>query len=722
MQPNHINSWMRFLLALILAFLFPFVFTPTPPAHAAFTILRVAAGGSSTDPNCGTTWESACDLQYALTSRANTTAGDTWELWVKTGTYYPTNSPTHRAAAFEMKSGVAVYGGFRGDETARDERRPDLFALTTLSGDIDGSAGMLHSYNVVRSINTDASAVLDGFLITGGVADKFYELSNDRGGGIFISNSHIRLTNLIIGGNQAEAGGGIYVQADSRPTLNQVNFLGNYARQGGGMYNVSGASPLVVDAVFLGNHAESQGGGLMTVDSDLTLVNVIFDRNTVDLGFPGNFVFGGGGLYNLEGRQVLLTNVAFQDNQAVQGHGGGLFNYNSDVLSLRSVTFQGNTAGDKGGGMYTYITNPTLENVTFLANRAVSEGGGLFSASDGPLVNHATFYANTAGTSGGAMNTTTLLWGNVRNSIVWGNTPDQIPACSGISYSVVEGETVCPGMGNTNRSPLLGAPGDYGSTDSLPGLVTVPLLPGSSAIDAADPAYCSLKDQRGVDRPQGAGCDIGAYEARPYTLLIEGGDGQSTVFGTSFRAPLSVKVSSMFDEPVDGGQVVFQAPGSGASAYLSASSVEITGSKASVNAVANPTCGAYNVTASMPGAAPVNFHLTNTQSGTTTALQVAPNSTSVTQILTLTASVNSASPHISRVYGGTVAFFDGVDLLAEVALDASGQAVYSTSELSLGEHTLSAVYNGSDNFTKSTSLSWTQTVEAALLFFPMIAH
>jgi hypothetical protein len=45
------------------------------------------------------------------------------------------------------------------------------------------------------------------------------------------------------------------------------------------------------------------------------------------------------------------------------------------------------------------------------------------------------------------------------------------------------------------------------------------LLPGSPAIDAIAEADCIdlagspvAEDQRGVDRPQGAGCDIGAFE------------------------------------------------------------------------------------------------------------------------------------------------------------------------------------------------------------------
>jgi hypothetical protein len=45
--------------------------------------------------------------------------------------------------------------------------------------------------------------------------------------------------------------------------------------------------------------------------------------------------------------------------------------------------------------------------------------------------------------------------------------------------------------------------------------LTHALLPGSPAIDAADAALCPATDQRGVARPQGAGCDAGAVEATP---------------------------------------------------------------------------------------------------------------------------------------------------------------------------------------------------------------
>ena len=55
--------------------------------------------------------------------------------------------------------------------------------------------------------------------------------------------------------------------------------------------------------------------------------------------------------------------------------------------------------------------------------------------------------------------------------------------------------------------PLLGTLGNYGGFTQ-----TIPLLAGSSAIDTGNDAVCPATDQRGVTRPQGAHCDIGAYE------------------------------------------------------------------------------------------------------------------------------------------------------------------------------------------------------------------
>jgi hypothetical protein len=63
----------------------------------------------------------------------------------------------------------------------------------------------------------------------------------------------------------------------------------------------------------------------------------------------------------------------------------------------------------------------------------------------------------------------------------------------------------CPGI---NGDPMFGALGNYGGATQ-----TLPLLAGSAALDAYS-AGCPSTDQRGIARPQGASCDIGAYEAQ----------------------------------------------------------------------------------------------------------------------------------------------------------------------------------------------------------------
>jgi hypothetical protein len=67
-----------------------------------------------------------------------------------------------------------------------------------------------------------------------------------------------------------------------------------------------------------------------------------------------------------------------------------------------------------------------------------------------------------------------------------------------------------PGANLSNTNPLLGPlQFNHGETQ------THALLPGSPAIDGAHAIDCTPVDQRGVLRPQGAGCDIGAVEATP---------------------------------------------------------------------------------------------------------------------------------------------------------------------------------------------------------------
>src|SRR5207244_5281932 len=79
------------------------------------------------------------------------------------------------------------------------------------------------------------------------------------------------------------------------------------------------------------------------------------------------------------------------------------------------------------------------------------------------------------------------------------------------------------------------------------------------------------------------------------------------------------------------------------------------------------------------------------------------------QSLTFTATVTANAPG-AGVPGGTVSFKDGATTLATVAVDATGHAAYVTSALTVGSHTITAVYSGNTNYNTSTSSAITQTV------------
>src|SRR5436309_3275359 len=107
------------------------------PAWAAIRYVNAAATGA----NSGASWSDAyTDLQSAL---AATQSGD--EIWVAAGTYKPTTG-TDRTKSFVMKTGVGIYGGFTGSETARSQRNLTA-TTTTLSGEIGATGTYNNSYH-----------------------------------------------------------------------------------------------------------------------------------------------------------------------------------------------------------------------------------------------------------------------------------------------------------------------------------------------------------------------------------------------------------------------------------------------------------------------------------------------------------------------------------------------------------------------------------------------
>ena len=346
--------------------------TLTVPVHADHGILYAAPTAQGTG-DCSN-WYNVCTLQDALT-KAN--SGD--EIWVKRGVHKPTTVSSDRTASFSLKNDVAIYGGFIGTETDRDQRDWKT-NVTVLSGDIDGSDNITdttgtvttpsnirggNSYHVISNTNVISTAILDGFVITAGQADGMSPHNN--GGGMHNMESSPTLRNITFSGNTAtEDGGGMY-NTNSSPVLTNVTFSNNTANRGGGMYHF-GPSATWTNVTFSGNTASQDGGGMYNDRSSPTLNRATFRENTADQ--------NGGGMYNYHlYSKPTLINAVFNRNLA--GSGGGMYNYGSSP-TLVNVTFGGNTAGS-GGGMYNYssLSTPVLTNVVLWNNSTeISNGVG----------------------------------------------------------------------------------------------------------------------------------------------------------------------------------------------------------------------------------------------------------------------------------------------------------------------------------------------------------
>ncbi|MBI3409393.1 MAG: Ig-like domain repeat protein [Planctomycetes bacterium] len=131
---------------------------------------------------------------------------------------------------------------------------------------------------------------------------------------------------------------------------------------------------------------------------------------------------------------------------------------------------------------------------------------------------------------------------------------------------------------------------------------------------------------------------------------------------------------------------------------------------------ANLSAGTHTITATYSGDAIFGISsatLTQTvnQAATTTTLVVAPPTTSFGQLVTMTAHVASAA----GVPVGSVTFKDGATSLGAVAVDGSGNAVFTTSTLSVGTHSITAVFNltPAGNFATSTSAASSEVVSLA---------
>jgi hypothetical protein len=440
----------------------------------------------------------------------------------------------------------------------------------------------------------------------------------------------------------AGKGRGFTIDSGAAVTIANLTIWGGNAGNhslGGGILN--GGTLTLRNCTFNWNYAPGGSGGGVANNGTLTLFDCTFHANSAL--YNGR----GGGIAN-SGTATLFDctlryNIA--DGGDMGGSGGGIFN--SGALTLFDCTLSGNSAeggwfhgGGKGGG----ITNDgtaTLVNCTLSGNAAhgssvyepydsnvFGSGGGIVNGGALTLTNctlsgnsatngyasylHPGWSGSVPGSGGGIFNSGTAT---LTNTIVAGNSASKGAQFHGTGtlagdYNLT-GDGSAPGPHSIkNIDPLLAPLGDYGGPTP-----TMPLLPGSPALDAGTVTGAPGTDQRGL--PRVGAVDLGAFESQGVTLAVLAGANQTTPAGTAFPTALAVLVTANDAvEPVQGGVVTFTAPAAGPSGTFAngqaTATVAIDGTRIATAPplTANGVAGSYAVTAAA-GAASAAIPLTN---------------------------------------------------------------------------------------------------------------
>ncbi|MCB0645238.1 MAG: right-handed parallel beta-helix repeat-containing protein [Saprospiraceae bacterium] len=306
--------------------------------------------------NNGTSWANAYTiLQSALDGSIS---GD--QIWVAQGTYTPSKDPfgnptpsDARDLTFYLKNGVAIYGGFFGNEAVLDQRDPISYE-TILSGSFGPNSSVFH---VVLSVSDNVNTVLDGCIIQRGKANGGGSLvvesltaSKSFGGGIYALNSSASFRNLRLSNNFGTMGGAI-CNENSTIVLRDLEIFNNNSLDGGAVANISGN--VRFEKCLMRNNTSINGGAMCNATSNVTVVNNLFYGNSS--------TDRGGAIFNSNTTLSIINSSIAYNNSSVGG--GGIYSEgNFAILTALNAIVWGNTGpqpqsigfGPGTGGTVTY--------------------------------------------------------------------------------------------------------------------------------------------------------------------------------------------------------------------------------------------------------------------------------------------------------------------------------------------------------------------------------
>jgi len=399
---------------------------------------------------------------------------------------------------------------------------PVVTSTITIQGNgaiIERSAAAVNTFRLL-TVETGGDLTIDQATLRKGMTDF-------DGGAIQVRGGTLRLTGCTLTDNHCTdvcLGGAIH-HVFGTVEISDSTLSNNSAAEGGAIdCFTSGALSItrsrIVDNVVSHPTSLTDGAGIASSGFQV-------DIRIVDSTISGNQAIGPAALVGSFGGGISDT-------------GGSIWRIERSTISGNSVTVSEGTAGGAGiweGGAATvtilnstitdnHCTTPSSDVFRFAEGGGIeADGGGIWTLNNVTISGNTVAAANGAVPRGSGIGIRDVASMTIRNSIVAGNggasdcfTLNTETIASG-GHNLVQDATNCTITAGTadlplGQSPLLGSLADNGGPTQ-----TRALLVGSPALEAGDPAApgsggsaCEATDQRGLCRPGGTTCDIGAFE------------------------------------------------------------------------------------------------------------------------------------------------------------------------------------------------------------------
>ena len=488
-------------------------------------------GGEIENNGFGGVWGNGCTMNFdSVLILGNTTSGDGGGIMA--ANYVPTLTNTTVGGNTAAGRGGGIYvWGIPGQEM-------QMTGGSITDNDAEDGAGLyLHA----------GAATLDGVSVT-------VNRAIDYGGGVYVGVDNKATLQLTNGTNIGASGQGNHADFDSNLTgsgggiynLGVVSIYDSYVVHniGAGIDSFSPSGPGPMITLESSEIASNTGSGISAINTTITIEDSVIGNNQSS------------GIWTM-GSPLTMTNSTVSENSTT-ANGGGLALINVSADEISSSTITGNGAEGEGGGIYFWGLPSAgilaLTNTTISGNTADQHGGGIMVGSGAgstlemnavTLAHNIADHDNSDDGDGGGIHNAAGALAKFKHTLIGLNQDVTTGAgtqwgqnCIGTlqSYNYIFVESNAPAFCTISGGsigiigtffapidPLIGPlQGNGGLTD------THALLWGSPAIEAGEPGACSdvngapiVTDQRGVTRPIGEACDIGAYEYEyPYALFL----------------------------------------------------------------------------------------------------------------------------------------------------------------------------------------------------------